>query len=108
MPSSEIVDLIERPDSDFAGYFNPAEFETRAWLEDQHYWHLYRRGVILDVLRAAGVGAAQRLVELGCGAGTVATFLNQSGLVVDYSDVHGEALRFARQRAEARGLPAVD
>jgi len=105
----EIVDLIERPDSDFEGFFDPAEFETRAWLEDQHYWHLYRRTVVLDVLRAAGVGPGQALIELGCGAGTVTTFLNQNGLRVDYSDVHREALRFAIERARTRlgGLDPV-
>lgn len=98
----DIVDLVERPDRDFEEFFNPAEFETRAWLEDQHYWHLYRRTVVLDVLRAAGVGTAEALIELGCGAGTVATFLNQNGLRVDYSDVHAEALRFAVERAQTR------
>lgn len=102
-----IVDLVERPDSDFEGFFDPAEFETRAWLEDQHYWHLYRRTVVLDVLRAAGVGPADSLIELGCGAGTVTTFLNQNGLRVDYSDVHAEALRFAVERAQTRLDPAA-
>lgn len=98
----EIVDPLDRPDRDFQDYFDPAEFQTRAWLEDQHYWHVYRRTVVLDVLRAAGVGPGQSLIELGCGAGTVATYLNQSGLRVDYSDVHGEALRFAVERAQTR------
>jgi SAM-dependent methyltransferase len=98
----DIVDLVARPDRDFEGFFDPAEFATRAWLEDQHYWHLYRRTVVLDVLRAAGVGPKQALIELGCGAGTVTTFLNQNGLRVDYSDVHGEALRFAIERARSR------
>ena len=103
----DIVDLVERPDRDFEEFFDPAEFETRAWLEDQHYWHLYRRTVVLDVLRAAGVGSAEALIELGCGAGTVTTFLNQNGLRVDYSDVHAEALRFAVERAQTRLDPAA-
>lgn len=99
----EILDLIAgEPDSAFEDFFDPAEFETRAWLEDQHYWHLYRRGVILDVLRAAGVDGGQALLELGCGAGTVTTFLNENGLRVDYGDVHRQALVFARERARAR------
>ena len=100
---NEIVDLIaDEPDRAFENYFDPSEFATRAWLEDRHYWHLYRRTVILDALRGAGVGGGHNLLELGCGAGTVATFLNQNGLRVDYSDVHREALRFARQRAVDR------
>src|SRR6185436_16240416 len=40
-----------------------------------------------------------------CGAGTVTTFLNESGLAVDYGDVHRQALEFARERARTR-LPA--
>jgi SAM-dependent methyltransferase len=104
--SDEILDLIAgEPDSAFEDFFDPAEFETRAWLEDQHYWHLYRRGVILDVLRAAGAHGGQALLELGCGAGTVTTYLNENGLRVDYGDVHRQALEFALKRAAAR-LPA--
>jgi SAM-dependent methyltransferase len=100
------LDMVAgEPDSAFEDFFDPEEFETRAWLEDQHYWHLYRRDVILDVLRAAGVGGGSSVLELGCGAGTVATYLNENGLRVDYGDVHRQALRFARERARAR-LPA--
>lgn len=101
-----ILDLIaEQPDSAFEDFFDPSEFATRAWLEDEQYWHLHRRGVILDVLRRAGVDGTQALMELGCGAGTVATFLNESGLAVDYCDVHREALTFARARAKERLPP---
>jgi SAM-dependent methyltransferase len=101
-----ILDLIaEQPDSAFEGFFDPSEFATRAWLEDEHYWHLHRRRVILDVLRQAGVDRTRALMDLGCGTGTVATFLNESGLSVDYCDVHREALTFARARARARLPP---
>jgi SAM-dependent methyltransferase len=104
--AGDILDLIaDEPDSAFEGFFNPDEFKTRAWLEDEQYWHLYRRGVILDALRAAGVGAGHALLELGCGPGTVATYLNESGLAVDYCDVHREALAFARERARIRLPP---
>ena len=98
-----ILDLIaDEPDSAFESFFDPSEYAPRASLEDQHYWHLHRREVVLDVLRGAGVDGTQQLMELGCGAGTVATFLNENGLAVDYSDVHREALTFARARAQAR------
>jgi SAM-dependent methyltransferase len=101
-----ILDLIAgEPDSAFEGFFDPSEFATRAWLEDQQYWHLHRRQVVLDELRRAGVSGRQALMELGCGAGTVTTFLNENGLSVDYCDVHREALTFARARARER-LPA--
>jgi SAM-dependent methyltransferase len=101
-----ILDLIAgEPDSAFEDFFDPSEFATRAWLEDEHYWHLYRRGVIRDALAAASATAEDALLELGCGAGTVATYLNESGLRVDYCDVHREALAFARARALPRLPP---
>ena len=94
------VDLIGDEDGDFDSYFDPREFEAFAWLEDQHYWHIHRRTVLLEALEAHCPDRSRPLIELGCGAGTVATYLNQNGYQVDYGDVHREALRFARQRAE--------
>jgi SAM-dependent methyltransferase len=87
-------------------YFDPAEFETRAWLEDVHYWHLARREVILDALQRYAESTTN-LLDVGCGVGTVATFLNQHGYHVDYADVHPEALSAARARADAHGGEAL-
>jgi SAM-dependent methyltransferase len=101
-----IIDMVAgQPDSAFEDFFDPSEFATRAWFEDEHYWHLYRRGVIRDALVAGGVTGADVLLELGCGAGTVATYLNENGLQVDYCDIHREALSFARTRALPRLPP---
>jgi len=104
-PDAGIVDLIE-PDAagGFDSYFDPAEFALRASLEDQHYWRLHRRGVLRDVIASACPDASLPLVELGCGVGTVATYLNEAGFHVDYADVHTEGLRIARERARARGV----
>jgi SAM-dependent methyltransferase len=89
-------------DGDPDRFFDPAEFEIRASLEDQHYWHLYRRALLLDVIDKACPDRSLPIVELGCGVGTVATYLNENGFHVDYADVHAEALRLARQRAAPR------
>jgi SAM-dependent methyltransferase len=95
-------DLIGDSREDFGAYFDPREFETRAWLEDEHYWHLHRRELLRRILERYCPDRTTRLIEIGCGAGTVATHLNQNGRDIDYADVHPEALHFARQRAEAR------
>ena len=46
----EIIDLIGDAGKDLDAYFNPAEFELRASLEGEHYWHVHRRAVIRDVI----------------------------------------------------------
>jgi SAM-dependent methyltransferase len=80
-------------------YFDHREFAARATMEDAHYWHLARREVILEAVQAAPVVRDTRMLEIGCGAGSVATFLNEHGYQVDYADVHREALEVARARA---------
>lgn len=80
-------------------YYDPASVVQQDW---EHFWHLHRRRVIRDELVKAGVRPDQRLIELGCGVGTVATYLNENGLSVDYGDVHEQALLAARRRARER------
>ncbi len=95
---NDIIDLIGTVGGGEA-FFDPGEFTLRATLEDEHYWHLHRRAVLGDLLAAAVADRTLPIVELGCGVGTVATYLNRIGFSVDYADVHAEALRWARQRA---------
>lgn len=100
-PETDIVDLIGDEGKDLDVFFDRREFEIRSWLEDQHYWHRYRKTVILQVLQGHEVDRGRPLIDLGCGAGVVATHLNQHGFRVDYADVHTEALQIARQRFES-------
>lgn len=101
LPGTDIVDLIGESGKNLDGYFDRREFEIRSWLEEQHYWYRYRKTVILEILQGHGTDRSRPLVDLGCGAGVVATYLNQHGYRVDYADVHTEALHFARQCFEA-------
>jgi SAM-dependent methyltransferase len=106
---SNYEDLLGTPDDAGKDYFDGAEFAVRTGIEQNHYWHVHRRGIILDQLRAfAPADTCGSLVELGCGIGTVATHLNEHGYRVDYSDVYGAALRIAAQRARDRLGNAVD
>ena len=100
-PGSGIVDLIGESGTNYDSFFDRREFEIRAWLEDQHFWHRYRKTIILQALQVHGVDPRRPLVDLGCGAGVVATHLSQHGYRIDFADVHTEALQVARQRFEA-------
>jgi SAM-dependent methyltransferase len=99
---NDIVDLIGTSGGG-EDFFDPGEFSLRATLEDEHYWHLHRRAVLCDLLSATMPDRTLPIIELGCGVGTVATFLNAHGFRVDYADVHAEALRLARSRAGVAG-----
>jgi len=88
-------------------YFDPAEFSLRADIEDAHYWHLHRREVLLDALKAACPNRAAHLVEVGCGIGTVTSHLNANGFNVDYAEIHQAGLDIARERAVARMGPRL-
>jgi SAM-dependent methyltransferase len=83
-------------------YFDGSEFAIRAGIEDDHYWHVHRRQIILRELEMFTKGSRTGLMELGCGIGTVATFLNAHGYEVDYADVFESALEIAAERARAR------
>jgi len=95
--------------ADGAEYFDAREFSQRASIEEEHYWHVHRRMVLLEVLRAlTPPETTGRLLEIGCGIGTVTTYLNANGYVVDYGDFFEDAIAIARQRAEKRlGAAAV-
>ncbi|MBX3182355.1 MAG: methyltransferase domain-containing protein [Polyangiaceae bacterium] len=89
--------------------FDPSEFEHRVALERRHYWHRHRKQVLLEALQrvsgarsAADPRGAARLVEVGCGIGTVATHLNLAGYQVDYAELHREGLELAQAEAEAQ------
>jgi len=84
-------------------YFDSTEFAHRADLEDNHYWHVHRRKVLVDILRdVSPPEKTGRLLEIGCGIGTVTTHFNQSGYVVDYGDYFEDAIAIAKRRAEQK------
>jgi SAM-dependent methyltransferase len=86
-----------------AEYFDSTEFALRADIEDNHYWHVHRRAVLLDALREVSAPSRTgRLLEIGCGIGTVTTHFNQNGYVCDYGDYFENAVAIAKRRAEAK------
>ncbi len=97
---SSYEDLFGGSDDAGLEYFDAEEYELRAQIEQSHYWHVHRRSIILNQLRKfVEPHSGTRLIEIGCGIGTVATHLNDHGYCVDYADVHGAALELAARRA---------
>lgn len=102
--------------SEGEAYFDEREFETRADREDRHFWARHRREILRRELDAFLPARGVPLIELGCGVGSMATYLNQHGFRVDYSDFFPRALEHARARAaralgpaaEARSFVAAD
>jgi 2-polyprenyl-3-methyl-5-hydroxy-6-metoxy-1,4-benzoquinol methylase len=95
--------MISAVSSSGSDYFDEAEFAQREQLEDHHYWHLHRRQLLLNELAAfRSAPACGALLEIGCGIGTVATFLNENGYRVDYADYFENALSIAKRRAQVR------
>lgn len=84
-------------------YFDASEFAHRATIEDSHYWHVHRRRVLLEALRSfSPPETTGRMVEIGCGIGTVTTHLNEHGYTVDYGDFFANAVAIAKERAAGR------
>jgi len=89
--------------------YDPHYFTTLPQVEDEHFWFVSRRELILDVLRRSVPDLKERdLVEIGCGSGGLLSFLERSGIRVGGAcDVYLQALELARGRTQA-SLVLVD
>jgi SAM-dependent methyltransferase len=81
-------------------------------IEDRHWWFVGRREVFLRVLDAhlpPSDGSSRRILEVGCGTGTMLGHLARYG-AAEGVDASPEAVRFCRERGidrvtEADGVP---
>lgn len=67
--------------------------------EDAHFWHRVRNRIIVDRLRALGVRRGARVLELGCGSGSVTLALARAGFDVTGVDGHPSLVERAARRA---------
>jgi SAM-dependent methyltransferase len=81
--------------------FDAHVFEFLFKMEQKHFWHIGRRELILDTIKGARLAPDSRILEIGCGNGSVLAFLKQNGLNIAGGDIFLEGLRFCRQRAGA-------
>ena len=73
-------------------------YEEMARVEDHHWWFRGRRAVIRSVLRQRlGAGSARRILDVGCGTGSMLPLLREFGSV-EGLDGSAAALAYARAR----------
>lgn len=71
-------------------------------LEDRHWWFVGRREILLSLLdRRLASDRGLRLLDFGCGTGTMAQHLARYG-AVEAIDADRDAVAFCRQRGLAR------
>jgi 2-polyprenyl-3-methyl-5-hydroxy-6-metoxy-1,4-benzoquinol methylase len=82
--------------------FDPHYFPLLSQVEQEHFWFVVRREVILDALRRTVPDLRSRpLFDIGCGSGGLLTFLAGSGIpVAGACDAYVEGLQIARQRID--------
>ena len=89
--------------------FDAASFEFLFEMEQKHFWHVGRREIILDVIeRNVPKLKNIRMLEIGCGNGSVLAFLKQNGIDIEGGDIFLEGLRFCRQRVDSVPLYQLD
>jgi len=89
--------------------FDTSVFEFLFEMEQKHFWHVGRREMILDVLRRNIPSLARfRMLEVGCGNGSVLAFLRQNGINIEGGDIFLQGLRFCQQRVSPVILYQID
>ncbi len=89
--------------------FDASAFEFLFGMEERHFWHVGRREIILDALRTEVLNVAKsRMLEVGCGNGSVLGYLKQNGVSIEGGDIFLEGLRFCRRRVPSAVLYHID
>lgn len=80
----------------------PQEYEVMYRVEDRHWWYAGLRAMLRRHMDADVQGAAARVLDIGCGCGANLQLLNERGATAFGMDVATDALRFCRERGQAR------
>ena len=89
--------------------FDASAFEFLFQMEQTHFWHIGRREIILDVLkRNVPDLISSRMLEVGCGNGSVLAYLKQNGINIEGGDFYIEGLAFCRLRVKGVPLYQLD
>jgi 2-polyprenyl-3-methyl-5-hydroxy-6-metoxy-1,4-benzoquinol methylase len=96
----ENVEIIGGTREDHRDY--PAEagvMRSLAEAEDRHFWHADRNAFIVDRLMRPGFLPGTSVLDIGCGAGSVAAAMSRVGLAVTGVDGHLSRVILAAKRA---------
>lgn len=104
IPSFVDQNMIVNMDS-----FDASAFEFLFEMEQRHFWHIGRKEIIYDVLKRNTPHLAElRMLEIGCGNGSVLAYLKENGVNIEGGDIFIEGLKFCQQRADPVALYQVD
>jgi SAM-dependent methyltransferase len=89
--------------------FNPDAFESLYEMEQRHFWHVGRKGIILSVLKQNIPNLKIiKMLEIGCGNGNILAHLKQNEINIEGSDIFLEGLNFCRKRVSTVDLYQID
>jgi 2-polyprenyl-3-methyl-5-hydroxy-6-metoxy-1,4-benzoquinol methylase len=108
MGNARVSQAARRPDANHS--FDPGYFKRLFAIEDRHFWFAARNRVIATIASqiAAGLRPGYRVLDVGCGTGSVLRVLElacRDGMVLGM-DLHAQALRYARERTRCRLVQA--
>ncbi|MCK4266275.1 MAG: class I SAM-dependent methyltransferase, partial [Thermoplasmata archaeon] len=89
--------------------FDASSFEFLFEMEQKHFWHVGRKEIIYDVLKRNTPHLAElRMLEIGCGNGSVLAYLKEKEVNIEGGDIFIEGLKFCQQRSDPVALYQVD
>ena len=82
---------------------NDAGFDAETYkllygMEKKHFWHVGRKEIIYETLKSCLKDRINniKMLELGCGNGSVLQYLNQRGIDIEGADISIEGLKFCK------------
>lgn len=81
--------------------FKEEFFEEFFRREEKHFWHVGRRNVIYRLVRKY-LRPGGRMIEIGCGCGTVISYLHRRGVDIEGADIFQGAIGFAKTKTPTR------
>lgn len=100
-----VIHQVEHNREDFD--LGPESMAALWAMEERHFWHQARNRWIRAALREAGVAPPASFLEVGCGSGAVAGYLQRQGYRVTGVDTEVRLLRKAHQRCPEASFVAV-
>lgn len=97
-PNVRVLTELAADDAGFS-VSNEAQIRALSAAEDRHFWHASRNHFIQEHLAGLGVRPPARVLELGCGGGSVAAALAHRGYEVVGVDGHRSRVCEAARRA---------
>jgi 2-polyprenyl-3-methyl-5-hydroxy-6-metoxy-1,4-benzoquinol methylase len=87
---------------------DPAVMEMLYACQKRHFWFTSRNAAIADSLRRVGLTPPARILEVGCGTGTVLAHLIKRGYRCDGVDMHADLCRRAAMHCPEARIVCAD